>query len=282
MMKRLVLSLSIVLFHIMAFAQSHNDYMDDDAVAGGADRALNSFIILFLIVIAFVVIVFIFGGIAKIKYELSPQKEIDRQKKEKEEQEKQERIRKEQEHQKALLALPENSVRLVIQGRPQIVELARLANRINTEMLAICMWTIDDIIWEGSHIKDEVGSVDKSIDFIYGDFYKSKWQNFPMCELIVSKHCVDLAQKSSELPFGICFNIRGDFDPNKLQIIHHKHEGLRHHNVSRDIKCLEFLIYDGDIIQTHLANGKPLCFPYEGYNSYPNLDDSRKPNYLKW
>ena len=64
MMKRLVLSLSIVLFHIMAFAQSHNDYMDDDAVAGGADRALNSFIILFLIVIAFVVIVFIFGGIA--------------------------------------------------------------------------------------------------------------------------------------------------------------------------------------------------------------------------
>ena len=203
MMKRLVLSLSIVLFHIMAFAQSHNDYMDDDAVAGGADRALNSFIILFLIVIAFVVIVFIFGGIAKIKYELSPQKEIDRQKKEKEEQEKQERIRKEQEHQKALLALPENSVRLVIQGRPQIVELARLANRINTEMLAICMWTIDDIIWEGTHIKDEVGSVDKSIDFIYGDFYKSKWQNFPMCELIVSKHCVDLAQKSSELPFEV-------------------------------------------------------------------------------
>lgn len=282
MMKRLVLSLSIVLFHIMAFAQSHNDYMDDDAVAGGADRALNSFIILFLIVIAFVVIVFIFGGIAKIKYELSPQKEIDRQKKEKEEQEKQERIRKEQEHQKALLALPENSVRLVIQGRPQIVELARLANRINTEMLAICMWTIDDIIWEGTLIKDEVGSVDKSIDFIYGDFYKSKWQNFPMCELIVSKHCVDLAQKSSELPFCICFTIRGDFDPHKLQIIHHKHEGLRHHNVSRDIKCLEFLIYDGDIIQTHLANSKPLCFPYEGYNSYPNLDDSRKPNYLKW
>ena len=41
MMKRLVLSLSIVLFHIMAFAQSQYDYMDDDAVAGGADRVLN-------------------------------------------------------------------------------------------------------------------------------------------------------------------------------------------------------------------------------------------------
>ena len=30
MMKRLVLLLSIVLFHIMAFAQSQYDYMDDD------------------------------------------------------------------------------------------------------------------------------------------------------------------------------------------------------------------------------------------------------------
>jgi len=281
-MRRIVSFIYFFVISITILAQSQYDYMDDDAVAGGTDRVLNAFIILFLIVIAFVVIAFIFGGIAKIKYELSPQKEIDRQKKEKEEREKQERIKKAEEHRKALLALPEKSVRLVIQGRPQIVELARLGNRINTEMLAICMWTIDDIIWEGTHITDEVGSIDKSIDFIYGDFYKSKWQNLPMCELIVSKHCVDLAQKSSELPFGICFTIRGDFDPHKLQIIHHKHEGLRHHNVSRDIKCLEFLLYDGDIIQTHLAIGNPLCFPYEGYNSYPNLNDRRNPTYLKW
>ena len=98
MMKRLVLLLSIVLFHIMAFAQSQYDYMDDDAVAGGADRVLNTFVILFLVVVAFIVIIFIFGGIAKIKYELSPQSEIDRQKKAKEEQERKERIRKEQDN----------------------------------------------------------------------------------------------------------------------------------------------------------------------------------------
>lgn len=270
-MKRIVSILYYLLIAIAIYAQSQYDYMDDNAVAGGTDRVLNVFIIIVFIVIAFVVIVFIFSGIAKIKYELSPQKEIDRQKEEKEEREKQEKIKKEEEHRKALLALPENSVRLVIQGRPHIVELARLNNRIHTEMLAICMWTIDDIIWEGTYITDKVGCIDKSINSIYGDFYKSKWQNYPMCELIVSKHCADLAQKSSEIPFGIRFTIRGDFDPHKLQIIHHTHEGLRHHYVSRDIKCLEFVLYDGDVVQTHLVNGKPLCFLYEGYNSYPKF-----------
>ena len=178
-MRKLLLILSLFI-SVLVQAQSQYDYMDDDAVAGGADRVLNTFVILFLVVVAFIVIIFILGGIAKIKYELSPQKELDRQKKEKEEREKQERIKKEEEHRKALLALPENSVRLVIQGRPHIVELAGLGNRIHTEMLAICMWTIDDIIWEGTHITDEVGSVNEPINFIYGDYYKSKWQNLHM------------------------------------------------------------------------------------------------------
>ena len=279
---RKILSILSLFISVLVQAQSQYDYMDDDAVAGGADRALNAFVILFLVVIAFIVIIFIFGGIAKIKYELSPQKELDRQKKEKEEREKQEKIKKEEEHRKALLALPENSVRLVIQGRPHIVELASLGRRIYTEMLAICMWTIDDIIWEGTHIKDEVGSVKEPINLIYGNYYKSKRHDSPMCELIVSKHCASLAQKSSELQFGIIFTIRGNFDPHKLQIIHYTHEGLRYESVRRDIKCLEFLLYDGDIIQTHLAIGYPLCFPYEGYNSYPNLDDRKSPTYLKW
>ena len=78
-------------------AQSQYDYMDDSAVAGGADRVLNTFIILFLIGIVLVAFVLIFGGIAKIKYEFSPQKEIDRQREEKRQREHQERIRKEQE-----------------------------------------------------------------------------------------------------------------------------------------------------------------------------------------
>ena len=87
---RKILSILSLFISVLVQAQSQYDYMDDDAVAGGADRALNAFVILFLVVIAFIVIIFIFGGIAKIKYELSPQKELDRQKKEKDERNKKE------------------------------------------------------------------------------------------------------------------------------------------------------------------------------------------------
>ena len=264
-MKRIVSILCFLLICIAVFPQSHYDYMDDSAVAGGADRVLNSFVIIFFVVLALLIIIFVFGGIAKIKYELSPQSEIDRQKKAKEEQERQERIRKEQKRQKALLALPENTIRLLVEGRPHLVELARLCNRVNSEKLAICLKSVNRIFWNDTDITSQVGSIDKPIDFIYGEYYKSKWQDFPMCELIVSKQCADLADKTSNKTFEIELTIRGDFDPQKLQIIHHKHEGLRHHNVSRDIKCLEFVLYGGDIIQAHLTNGKPLCFPYEGY-----------------
>ena len=264
-MKRIVSVLYFLLICIAVFPQSHYDYMDDSAVAGGADRVLNSFVVIFFVVLALLIIIFVFGGIAKIKYELSPQSEIDRQKKTKEEQERQERVRKEQERQKALLALPENTIRLQVEGRPHLVELARMCNRINSEMVAICLWSVNKIMWDGTDITNQVGTIDKYIDSIYGDYYKSKWQDFPMCELIVSKQCADLAAKTSNRTFEIELTIRGDFNPQELQIIHHTHEGLRHHNVSRDIKCLEFVLYGGDIIRTHLTNGRPLCFPYEGY-----------------
>lgn len=252
------------------YAQSQYDYMDDSAVAGGADRVLNAFIIIFLLVIAFVVVVFIFGGIAKIKYEFSPQKDIDKLKKEKEEREKQERIRKEREHQKALLALPENKVRLFVEGVPHVVELA--VWRQHPQMLAICLWHLKTIIWNGTEITNQVSSVEKYLNYLYGKHYNSPYPpNSPLYELIVSKQCADIAYKSKSVSFEIEFTIRGVFDPQKLQIIHHIHEGLIHEKISRDIKCLEFVLYDGDVIQTHLVNGKPLCFPYEGYNSYPNF-----------
>ena len=276
MMKRLVLSLSIVLFHIMAFAQSQYDYMDDDAVAGGADRVLNTFVILFLVVVAFIVIIFIFGGIAKIKYELSPQSEIDRQKKVKEEQERQERIRKEQEHQKALLALPENTIRLKVEGRPHLVDLAHY--RIHTEMIAICLWSVERIYWGNTDITEQVGTAETLFNYTFGKHYTSRWSvSGGLWELIVSKYCVDYAKKTSARTFEIELTIRGDFVPKKLQIIHHTYNGLRNDNISRDIKCLEFVLYDGDEIQTHLTNGKPLCFPYEGYDSYQKVIEQLPP-----
>lgn len=269
-MKRLLLTLSIFLFHIVSFAQRQYDYMDDDAVAGGADRALNAFVIIFLIAVALFVVILVFGGIAKIKYELSPQSEIDRQKKAKEEREKQEKIRKEQEHQKALLALPENTIRLSIEGRPHLVELARY--RLHPQVIAICLWSVNKIFWEGTDITEKVGFVEKYIDFVYAKNYQSPDIDlYTLSELIVSKRCVDLANKSSNTTFVIEFTIRGDFNPQKLQIIHHTHEGLNHEHIRRDINCLQYILYDGDIIQTHFANGEPMAFPYGGYDSYPQL-----------
>ena len=156
------------------YAQSQYDYMDDSAVAGGADRVLNTFVIIFIIGIVLVAFVLIFGGIAKIKYEFSPQKEIDRQREEKRQREHQERIRKEQERQKALLALPETTVRLTVEGKPHLVELAGCGNRIHTEMIAICLWSINRIIWKDTDITDQTGSMEKYIDSIYGKHYKSQ------------------------------------------------------------------------------------------------------------
>lgn len=273
---RKVLFILSLFISVLVQAQSQYDYMDDDAVAGGADRALNAVVILFLVLLAFIVIIFIFGGIAKIKYELSPQSEIDRQKKAKEEQEKQERIRKEQEHQKALLALPENTIRLKVEGSPHLVDLAYY--RIHTEMIAICLWSVERIYWGNTDITEQVGTVEKLFNYTFGKHYTSRWPGGGgLWELIVSKYCVDYAKKTSARTFEIELTIRGDFVPPKLQIIHHTYDGLRDDNINRDIKCLEFVLYDGDEIQTHLTNGKPLCFPYEGYSSYQKVIEQLPP-----
>lgn len=268
-MKKLLLFL-FLLISVLVQAQSQYDYMDDDTVDGGVDRALNAFVILFLIVIVFAVIIFAFGGIAKIKYELSPQSETDRQKRAKEEREKQERIKKEQEHQKALLALPANTIRLSIKGRPHLVELAY--HRIHTEMIAICLWSVDKIIWGSTDITDYVGTEEDLFNYIYANHYTSRWPGGGgLSNLVVSKYCVDIAKQTSVRTFEIELTIRGDFEPQKLQILHYSYDGLLHEHISRDIKCLEFVKYDGEVIQTHLVNGNPMCFQYEGYTSYKKV-----------
>ena len=49
-MKRFVLFIISVFTQILLVAQTQFDYMDDDAVAGGADRALNGIIIIAVLV----------------------------------------------------------------------------------------------------------------------------------------------------------------------------------------------------------------------------------------
>ena len=71
-MKRFFLFIISVFTQIILVAQTQYDYMDDDAVAGGADRALNGIIIMAVLVIATIVLLFVIGGILNVYYWFNP------------------------------------------------------------------------------------------------------------------------------------------------------------------------------------------------------------------
>ena len=71
-MKRFFLFIISVFTQIILVAQTQYDYMDDDAVAGGADRALNGIIIMTVLVIAAIVLLFVIGGILNVYYWFNP------------------------------------------------------------------------------------------------------------------------------------------------------------------------------------------------------------------
>ena len=71
-MKRFVLFIISVFTQILLVAQTQFDYMDDDAVAGGADRALNGIIIIAVLVIAAIVLLFIISGLLNVYYWFNP------------------------------------------------------------------------------------------------------------------------------------------------------------------------------------------------------------------
>ena len=57
---------------MLLLAQRQYDYMDDNAVTGGADRALNAFIIILLLVFAAIVLVFLTNSFFNIYYWFNP------------------------------------------------------------------------------------------------------------------------------------------------------------------------------------------------------------------
>ena len=71
-MKRFVLLIISVFTQILLVAQTQFDYMDDDAVAGGADKALNGIIIIAVLVIAAIVLLFIISGLLNVYYWFNP------------------------------------------------------------------------------------------------------------------------------------------------------------------------------------------------------------------
>lgn len=71
-MKRFVLLIISVFTQILLVAQTQFDYMDDDAVAGGADKALNGIIIIAVLVIAAIVLLFIISALLNVYYWFNP------------------------------------------------------------------------------------------------------------------------------------------------------------------------------------------------------------------
>ena len=71
-MKRFFLFIISVFTQIILVAQTQYDYMDDDAVAGGADRALNGIIIMVVLVLAAIVLLFVIGGLLNVYYWFNP------------------------------------------------------------------------------------------------------------------------------------------------------------------------------------------------------------------
>ena len=71
-MKRFFLFIISVFTQIILVAQTQYDYMDDNAVAGGADRALNGIIIIVVLVIAAIVLLFVIGCLLNVYYWFNP------------------------------------------------------------------------------------------------------------------------------------------------------------------------------------------------------------------
>ena len=70
--KRLCAIVLALFFQALLFAQTQYDYYDDDAVAGGADRALNGIIIFAVLIIAAIVLLFVVGGLLNVYYWFNP------------------------------------------------------------------------------------------------------------------------------------------------------------------------------------------------------------------
>ena len=74
-MKKVLVLISLFLCATSIVAQSQNDYYDDRAVAGGADKALNGIIIIILIVVGLIALVILGNVFFKIMFWFSPKKE---------------------------------------------------------------------------------------------------------------------------------------------------------------------------------------------------------------
>ena len=72
-MKRFIFALISLYAQTQLIAQTQYDYYDDSAVVGGADRALNGIIWLFLLIVTVIILILVIGGISYIYYWFNPE-----------------------------------------------------------------------------------------------------------------------------------------------------------------------------------------------------------------
>ena len=77
-MKRIYITLFIILQVIPLLAQTHNDYIEN-GVSGGVDRAFNGILWMIIIVVVLVVLLFVSGGILNIYYWFNPDKKVSKE-----------------------------------------------------------------------------------------------------------------------------------------------------------------------------------------------------------
>lgn len=76
-MKHIIVFILCAWTYSSVIAQTHYDYMGDDAVAGGTDRALNGILIIIVLIILAIAVIFILAGIFKVYYWFNPKANPD-------------------------------------------------------------------------------------------------------------------------------------------------------------------------------------------------------------
>lgn len=71
-MKKFIFTFICFIINFVVVAQTQNDYYDDNAVAGGTDRALNGIIIIILLIVGAYLLILLLGGAANIYYWFNP------------------------------------------------------------------------------------------------------------------------------------------------------------------------------------------------------------------
>lgn len=240
-MKRIYLTLISILLAIPLLAQTHNDYIED-GVSGGVDRAFNGILWMIIIAVVAVILLFVIGGIQKLRWWYDPSTSPEYKEKQKKRLEESIKpINKptpkpQVEAPKILPSEPiKKDIELEIVAKEVWVKV-NSENRVNKEVVYSY---IDSINFEGKDILDDIGdTILKS-----PAFFSYKGISIDTRDLPEEAFIPDLEGTQID---KVLISISGDFTPSKLHLI-----------AVEDIDTnwlfhTGYVIYDGELIRLHL------------------------------